>query len=380
MKKFVSLAMASVLAMSTLASCGSDNPAEANGGNDGENLLQVAMTTDSGTIDDKSFNQGTWEGIIAYEEENAGTIKTHYVKPSGESKADYLNAYADLVDAGYEVIFSPGFKFEEAIFEAQEMYPEVKFVILDGYPHGGDWVPVIAENTESIFFAEHESGFYAGLAAALTSKTGKVGFIGGMEIPAVQKFGWGYTAGVAYANQAYGTNVVVDKFVYQGSFDDMAAGQTLAGAFYKDGVDVIFAAAGGVGVGVISEGKTRRSAGEDVWVVGVDVDQYEEGIIESGESIILTSAMKELGGSAYGTIEQILAGEFKGGQMITLDSSNNGVGLPEKNPNLTEDVLNKYDEVYGKVATGDIVVPASVEDLEAFLTEQGYTTPSGIKY
>ncbi len=281
MKKFVSLAMASILVLSTLAGCGSEPTTEAEGGAEatGGEPLKVAMTTDSGTIDDKSFNQGTWEGIIKYEEENAGAIETHYVKPTGEAEADYLNAYADLVDAGYEVIFSPGFKFETAVYKAQELYPDVKFIILDGYPHSGDYAEVIAPNTESIFFAEEESGFYAGITAALETKTGKVGFIGGMEIPAVQKFGWGYVAGVAYANQTYGTNAQVTNYVYQGTFNDVAAGQTLAGTFYNDGVDIVFHAAGGVGVGVINEGKTRRSAGEDVWVIGVDVYQYNEGIM-----------------------------------------------------------------------------------------------------
>ncbi len=389
MKKFVSLAMASILAISTLAGCGSKEEAApaAEGGAAGgteaaapAEVLKVAMTTDSGTIDDKSFNQGTWEGILKYEEENAGAIETHYVKPTGEAEADYLNAYADLVDAGYQVIFSPGFKFETAVYKAQELYPDVKFVILDGYPHNGDYNADVKENTESIFFAEHESGFYAGIASALQSKTGKLGFIGGMEIPAVQKFGWGFVSGVAYANKTYGTNAQVTQYIYQGTFNDVAAGQTLAGAFYNDGVDVVFHAAGGVGVGVINEGKTRRTAGEDVWVVGVDVDQYAEGIMEDGTSAILTSAQKDLGNAAYNTIQEIIDGQFKAGQTIVLDSSNGGVGLPAENPNLTAETIAKYEETFAKVAAGEIAVPASVEDLQAFLTTYGYTSASGVSY
>ncbi len=385
MKKFVSLAMASILATSVLAGCGSEEPATTGTEGSGDaaasgDVLKVAMTTDSGTIDDKSFNQGTWEGILKYEEENAGVIETHYVKPSGEAEADYLAAYADLVDAGYEVIFSPGFKFETAVYKAQELYPDVKFVILDGYPHNGDYTEVINDNTESIFFAEHESGFYAGITAALQSKTGKVGFIGGMEIPAVQKFGWGFVAGVAYANETYGTNAQVTQYIYQGTFNDVAAGQTLAGAFYNDGVDVVFHAAGGVGVGVINEGKTRRSAGEDVWVIGVDVDQYNEGIMEDGTSVILTSATKQLGNAAYNTIDEIVNGEFKGGQTITLDSSNGGVGLPAENPNLSEDTIAKYNETFEKVASGELVVPSTLEELDSFLTTYGYTSAPGVTY
>lgn len=387
MKKFVTLAMVSTIAMSTLAACGgsedvaepTENGADANA-DSGVEPLKVAMTTDSGTIDDKSFNQGTWEGIIKYEEENPGAIKTHYVKPAGEAEADYLNAYADLVDAGYEVIFCPGFKFETAVFKGQELYPDVKFIILDGNPHSGDYVPVINENTQSIFFAEQESGFYAGVEAALNSKTGKVGFVGGMEIPAVQKFGWGYVAGVAYANENYGTDVQVSHYIYQGTFSDLAAGQTLAGSYYNDGCDIVFHAAGGVGVGVINEAKTRRAAGQDVWVIGVDVDQYNEGMMEDGTSAVLTSAMKQLGTASYDAIDDIVNGQFKGGQVVTLDSTNGGVGLPAENPNLSAESIEKYNEVYGKVSAGELKVPSSVEELETFLTEHGYTTPAGVNY
>ncbi len=385
MKKFVALAMASVLTVGTLTSCGSDEGTTGSETGDtgsaetSETLLKVAMTTDSGTIDDKSFNQGTWEGIELYREEN-GTIETKYIKPEGQAEADYLNAFADLIDAGYEVIFSPGFKFETAVYKAQDQYPDVKFVILDGAPNNGDGTAVINENSESIVFAEHESGFYAGVVAALTSKTGKVGFVGGMEIPAVQKFGYGYVAGVAYANEKFGTTTEVTQYKYQGSFDDVTGGQQVAGSFYDSGCDIVFHAAGGVGVGVINEGKARRAAGDDVWVIGVDVDQYNEGLMDDNTSVILTSAMKDLGSAAYSTIDDIINGDFKGGQVVTFDSKNNGVGLPKENPNLSEDVITKYDEVYAQVAGGEITVPTTVEELETFIADHGYTTPSGVKY
>ncbi len=385
MKKFVSLAMASILTVATLASCGSDentgDTTNTESGDSTEILLKVAMTTDAGTIDDKSFNQGTWEGIELYKTEK-GTIDTKYIKPAGTAEADYLTAFQDLIDAGYEVIFSPGFKFETAVYKAQDQYPDIKFVILDGAPNDGGTPPttVINENAESIVFAEHESGFYAGLASALSSTTGKVGFVGGMEIPAVQKFGWGYVAGVAYANEKYGTNVQVSQYMYEGSFDNVAGGQTVAGQFYDSGCDIVFHAAGGVGVGVINEGKARRAAGENVWVVGVDVDQYNEGVMDDGKSVILTSAMKDLGTASYSTIQEIIDGNFKGGQVVTFDTKNNGVGLPKENPNLSADVIAKYEEVYAQVGAGEFTVPASVEELETFLADHGYTTPSGIKY
>ena len=164
--------------------------------------MKVGMVTDAGTIDDKSFNQGTWEGIL--EAAGEGLIMEKYLKPAGTTEADYIKEIGNLYDAGYKFIVTPGFKFETAIFAAQDKYDDAKFVLIDGYPHAGDWAPVVGSNTVSIFFAEHESGFLAGVAAALQLENGEVGFIGGMEIPAVQKFNWGFQQGLAYANANIG--------------------------------------------------------------------------------------------------------------------------------------------------------------------------------
>ncbi len=387
MKKFITASVATMLSLSLLASCGGteeQQPVEENQevqtgdttGTDSEteepketeeSVLKVGMVTDSGTIDDKSFNQGTWEGIALYKNLN-GNIDTHYLQPQGEDTQDYMNAIHDLVDSGYEMIIAPGFKFEEAMGEAQEIYPDIYFTILDGQP------AEIAENTSAIFFAEQESGFYAGIASALSSETGKLAFIGGMEIPAVQKFGWGYVAGVAYANENYGTNATVTDYIYQGTFTDVTAGKTLAAAFYDSGVDTVFSAAGGVGVGVIEEGKTRRSNGENVWVVGVDVDQYVDGMYDNENSVILTSAVKGLSVAAYDSIDSVINGTFQGGEALVFDTTNDGVGLSESQQNLSSEALRAYDDAYEQVKAGAIEVPGSVEELETFLDDHGYTS------
>lgn len=326
------------------------------------------MVTDSGTIDDKSFNQGTWEGIL--EAEKDFEIDKRYLQPSGETEADYLVEISNLYDAGYKFIVTPGYKFETAIFQAQEKYSDAKFVLLDGSPHSGEEgaEPVVADNTVSIFFAEHESGFLAGVATAVELQEGEVGFIGGMEIPPVQKFNWGFQQGVQYANEELGTNVGMqaENFVYQGTFDDVAAGGQIAAQMYSRGVDVIFAAAGGVGVGAINEAINRAGAGENVWVVGVDVDQYYDGIYEAdGEekSVILTSAMKKIGQAAYDMIQAELDGNFPGGQTLVLDATNDGVGIPEENPNLSEETIQTVNEVFEKIKAGEIQVSAEQGDL-----------------
>lgn len=325
--------------------------------------LKVGMVTDAGTIDDKSFNQGTWEGVVRAGEDFK--LETKYLKPGGTTEADYVKEISNLYDAGFKFIVCPGFKFETAIFQAQEKYKDAKFVLIDGNPHAGDFVPVVKENTVSIFFAEHESGFVAGVATALQLKEGEVGYIGGMEIPPVQKYNWGFQQGVKFANENWGTNVIIkpENVIYQGSFDNVAAGQQLAAQMFDKGVKAIFCAAGGVGVGAINEAKARAKAGQEVWIVGVDVDQYAEGIYDADKSIILTSAMKCIDQAAYDMIQAEKEGKFPGGQTLIFDAKNNGVGIPKENPNLSAEVQAQVAEVFEKLKAGEITVASEQGDL-----------------
>lgn len=342
-KRFVSALLALVMVLSIVAAgCASKEstaPKESKDNGAAKEVVKVGMVTDSGTIDDKSFNQGTWEGILKYKQDT-NSIEEKYLQPSGEQHTDYLNAVNDLVDAGYKLIVTPGFKFETAINEAASNHKDTTFILIDGMTHKGDFKFVKHDNVVSVFFKEHESAFLAGVAAALSTKTGRLGFIGGMEIPPVQRFGWGYQAGVN-ANEKFGTKAKIVDYLYQGSFNDTAAGQTLAAGMYNKGVDIIFHAAGSVGVGVFNEAKQRAEKGQKVYVIGVDVDQFNMGKISSGQSVTLTSAMKRIDVAAYDYIDAKLKGKFPGGEMITLSLAENGVGLPENNPNLSEDISKK---------------------------------------
>ena len=322
--------------------------------------LKVGMVTDSGSIDDKSFNQGTWDGIKKATKDLG--IKSKYLKPGGTTEADYVKEIANLKDAGFTLIITPGFKFESSIFVAQDKYPKTKFVLLDGSPNTGVFdanrKEKVGPNTVSIFFAEHESGFLAGVASALQVGSGDFGFIGGMEIPPVQKFNWGFQQGVAYANKNLGTKISMkaENVIYQGTFHDVAAGQQLAAQMYDRGVKVIFVAAGGVGVGAINEAKARAAKG--AWIVGVDVDQYAQGIYSGGKSIILTSAMKRIDTAAYDMIKLEKQGKFPGGQTLVFDAKKDGVGIPAQNPNLSADVSKKVAEVLEQLKAGKITVAA----------------------
>lgn len=350
-KKFLALAL-SALMVTGLVGCGSSD----NSGNSGEGTLKVGMVTDSGTIDDKSFNQGTWDGIIEAGEKLG--IDKNYMQPAGETEADYLTEIQNLYDAGYKFIITPGFKFETAVYNAQEKYTDAKFIILDGSPNDGKDNYVVANNTVAIYFAEEQGGFAAGVAAAVELQTGDLGFIGGMELPAVQKFNYGFQQGIAYANEKYGTNVTIkeENIVYSGSFSDTALGQQLAAQMYDRGVKAIFAAAGGVGTGVITEAKTRVVNGEEVWVIGVDSDQYADGIYEGDKSVILTSAIKKINEAAYQMIEAELNDKFPGGQTLKFDATNDGIGIPAENPNLSDETVAKVNEVLEAIKNGEIEV------------------------
>jgi basic membrane protein A and related proteins len=359
MKKGLLATIITVMTMMLfLVGCGS------NGGNgDKASDMKIGMVTDAGTIDDKSFNQGTWEGILEVSEELG--LEKKYLKPAGTLESDYMKEITNLYDADFKFIVTPGFKFETAIFAAQSQFEDAKFVLIDGAPHNGDFNPVVGENTVSIFFAEHEAGFLAGVATALELKEGEAGFIGGMEIPPVQKFNWGFQQGLAYANENLGTNVTMkaDNVIYQGTFDDLAAGQQIAAQMFERGVDVIFAAAGGVGIGAINEAKTRVAGGDNVWIVGVDVDQYADGIYEGDKSVILTSATKQIDKAASDMVKAEKDGKFPGGETKIFDAKNDGVGLPEENPNLSEDTTAKVKEIFELIKSGDVTVSGEQGDL-----------------
>jgi len=347
------------LMLTLVAGCGKKQDSTGTGG--AKSDLKVGMVTDSGTIDDKSFNQGTWEGIEKAKSDLG--ISDKYIKPSGTTEAEYSKEIGNLYDAGFKFIVTPGFKFSTAIFKAQDKYSDGKFVIIDAAPNSGEKgaADVVKPNTVAVFFAEQQSGFIAGVAAAVQLKEGEAGFIGGMEIPAVQKYNWGFQQGLKYANDNYGTKITLkpENVVYQGSFDNSAAGSQLAAQMYDRGVKFIFTAAGGVGVGAITEAKNRANAGKEAWIVGVDVDQYADGKYGDGsKSVILTSAMKKIDQATYDIVKDEIDGKFPGGQTLTFDATNDGVGIPAENPNLSADAVAKAKEVTTKIKSGDIKVAA----------------------
>ncbi len=313
--------------------------------------ISVGLVTDTGGIDDKSFNQGTWEGVIRYAEENNLVLNEDYSFLQSVSDADYIPNLSQYADQEVDLIVAAGFLFEKAIQEVSTNYPDQKILFIDAV--------VDAPNVMNAVFAEHEGSFLVGVAAALKAQeAGKdtVGFVGGFDFDLIQKFEAGFEQGVWAVDPDM--KVLVE---YASGFDKAEEGQSLATKMFDDGCYVIYHAAGGTGNGVIKEGKDRATEGQDVWVIGVDKDQYEEGVYGDGtKSVILTSMIKRVDEAAYIACKAVAEGTYQGGIQV-FDLKADGVGIPKENPNLTDEWVKTVNEFAEKIKAGEITVdPAPV--------------------
>lgn len=349
MKKVTALMLAFILVFS-MAACGGgdkEKPAAET------ETYEIAMITDVGTIDDKSFNQGTWEGVVAYAEKNDITHK--YYKPTEQSTDAYLAAIQLAVKSGAKVVVTPGYLFEEPIFLAQDLYKDVNFILIDGYPNNGDYANLVektADNTVGIKFAEEQSGFLAGYAAVKDGYT-KLGFMGGMAVPAVVSFGYGFVQGAEAAASELGIANIDMKYHYTGGFDATPEVQTLAASWYAEGTEVIFACGGAVGNSVMSAAK---AAGTNV--IGVDVDQSSES------NTVITSAMKGLAAAVQNALTDYYAGSFPGGQNLVYSADMNGVQLPMDTSKFKTFSQADYDAIFAKLVNKEIKIlrDADAED------------------
>ncbi|MDF2541176.1 MAG: family transporter substrate-binding protein [Herbinix sp.] len=310
---------------------------------------ELALITDIGTIDDKSFNQGAWEGLEKYAKENDVTYK--YYQPTEKTTDSYLTTIGLAIEGGAKLVVCPGYLFEGAVYQAQDQYPDVKFILLDGQPNKDYKDFKINDNVYSIFYAEQEAGFLAGYAAVKEGYT-KLGFMGGMAVPAVIRFGYGYVQGADYAAKELGLTSLDIKYYYTGGFDATPEAQAMAASWYQEGTEVIFGCGGAVGNSVMA---AAEAAGTKV--IGVDVDQSSES------DTVITSAMKMLSNSVYDGIKAYYGNEFKGGQVVTLNVNQDGVGLPMDTSKFSKFTQADYEAIYDKLLNGD-VIPVTDKDAE----------------
>lgn len=342
-KKVLTMLLALSLVLS-LAACGGGKE----GTEDKAKSNDFYLITDEGTIDDKSFNQGSFEGLKQYGDEIGKGA--NYLKPAGKGSQVYKQAIDQAIKKGAKVVVTPGFLFDQALGEAQKQYPDIKFVAVDFTPifdyekddkgeelkdDQGNPIPVFkaTDNTVSITYKEEQSGFLAGYAAVKDGYT-KLGFMGGVAVPAVIKYGFGYIAGANKAAEEMGVDVEV-KYNYTGSFQAKPEIQTMASSWYKAGTEVIFSCGGGIAASVLKAAQDNNAK-----MIGVDVDQKD-----MGEEVI-TSAMKNLQKSVYDAVKSIDEGKFQGGKTLVLGVEEKGVQISDDFSRFKTFTKEEYDKVY----------------------------------
>ncbi len=316
-----------------------------------EDVSSVVMVTDIGGVDDKSFNQSAWEGIQQYGEENGlerGSNGYDYIQ--SDSDSDFINNLNTAMQADFDLIFGIGYKLEPAINQLAQQFPDEQFVIVDGQSD--------VDNVATIGFKDHEAAFLAGVAAAMTTETNHVGFVGGVEGVIIDRFEAGFVEGVKAVNPDI--QIIVE---YAGSFGDAAQGKQIAAAMYANNADIIFHASGDTGNGVFSEAKdlVSNDPSKNIWVIGVDRDQEEEGIVTvDGEErhLTLTSTLKEVGNGIIEFAEGVNQNGFEANDMV-YGLEDGGVDITDGQ--LSEDVLAKIQEYKEKIIAGEIEIPETPE-------------------
>ena len=335
MKKFLALTLALVMSLSLVA-CGSkneepktDDTSDTQVEEPTEGAYKIAMITDYGDITDQSFNQTTYEACKAFAEDNS--IEFNYFKPAGDNTADRVAMIEKAVDEGYNVIVMPGYAFGGAIVETAPKFSDVKFIALDvsaGDLGDGFEVP---DNLYCAVYQEELCGYMAGYAAVKLGYT-HLGVLGGMAVPAVQRFGYGFVQGADAAAVEMG---IADQVVMEYAYGNQFYGDSDITAYMDNwyqtlGVEVVFASGGGI---YTSAAEAAAKVGGKL--IGVDVDQ-SGNINTYGEGMCVTSAMKGLAETVKHMLGEVVAGSFAnyGGQVETLglvsgdDPTANYVQLP----------------------------------------------------
>ena len=343
LKKIVSVATAVVLSTSLLAGCtgksknGSDNISNK------KETLKIGMITDIAGVNDQSFNQSAWEGLKKAKKDL--NVDVTYLESKQDS--DYASNIETLIDDEVDLILGVGAKLAPAIKEGADLYPDQKFVIVD------EELPSDIKNVKSILFNSQEAAYLVGLIAGKMTKTNNVGFIGGIDIPVIDTFKYGYMAGVKQANPSI---KIQDQFA--NSFTDEAKGKAIANQMYGEGADIIFIAGGDVGTGAIEAAKEK-----DKYAIGVDRDQSD-----LAPKNVLTSAIKRVDVGVYETVKDLVDGKFEGGTVTVYGLEQDAVGIAPTTKNLvSQDILNYVNQETEKLKKGEIKAPKNKEEYDAIV-------------
>ena len=315
---------------------------------------ELAFVTDVGQLKDKSFNQGTFDGVKLYAAENGLSYK--YYQPANGDQAtddDRYDAMKAAVDGGAKVVVCAGFLQETALKKAAAEFSDVSFIFIDGYPVSDDDGNALA-NVAGISFKEEQCGYFAGYAVVKEGYT-KLGFTGGGggTNPACCRYGYGFVEGANAAAAEMGVNVEVNySWEYGASFSASQELQAMASGWYENGTEIIFACGGSMFQSVAA-----AASANDAAVVGVDVDQSFES------DTVVTSAMKGLADATKWAIAKVYDGTWSeiGGKATSLGVNENAVGLPTATWSMTNYTVEEYEELFQKVVSGELTIDADYE-------------------
>ena len=333
MKKILALVLALCMVFA-LAACGG------NGGNSGAKI-KIGMVTDVGGVNDKSFNQTSWEGLQALAKEDP-SFEVNYLE--SKTDADYQTNINTFIDEGYDLIISVGYMLADATRAAAEANPDQKFAIID------DDTCADLPNVACLMFAQEQASYLVGLVAGSVTESKTVGYVQGTVSPSMNKFGVGFISGVH--------TVCPEATVLQynaNAFGDSAGGATAAKNMITQGADVIYHAAGGTGMGVI-----EACNEEGIWAIGVDTDQSN-----LAPDHVITSAMKRVDVASQDISKAVKEGKFAPGVHL-YDLSNNGVDLAPTRTHIPEDVLAVVEQAKADIIAGKITVPTLAEEVPDF--------------
>ena len=363
-KRLLALSLALVMVLGLFAGCGAkEEPVAEEPAADTEVVeeevveeeveavdFKAAMVTDVGGINDESFNQSSWDGLEKLHEELG--IDVSFIE--SQKDADYAPNLEKKTDEDVDIIWAIGFLLKDAIREAAEANPDQLYALVDD-AFEEDELP----NVISVVFNAEESSFLVGIAAAMQTETDHVGFIVGMESPTMDRFRYGYEAGVKSGAKVLGKEIRLDYAVVE-AFNDSAKGKAMAQKMYTDGADVIFHAAGASGNGVIEAAKDM-----DKWVIGVDLDQNH-----LAPDNVITSGLKNVGNSVYDITKRVMDGEDLGGKVLHMGLAEDGVGIADSSDkHLTQEILDAMKAAEDEIKAGNMVIPFTAEDLAAFEAE-----------
>ena len=344
--KYAAVFAAAALALSACGDSADDATTDAttDGGTEETSDVRVGMAYDVGGRGDQSFNDAAAAGLDQAIEE-FGIDTTEATAVDGEPESAREERLQQLVDAGYTTIVAVGFAYAPSVAKVAGENPEVHFALIDSTDAEG-------ENITNLTFAEHEGSFLVGAAAALKSKTGHVGYVGGVQVPLIQKFEAGYVAGAKEINP----DITIDiTYLSQppdfSGFGDPAKGKTAAEGFFQNGADVVYHAAGGSGGGVFTAAKEANKM-----AIGVDSDQALTAAPDVRD-VIITSMIKKLDVAVYEFLKREVDDTFEGGA-LEFDLAQGGVDYSTTGGKV-DDIKDQLDELKQKIIDGEIEVPTA---------------------